>query len=476
MKRLLLVIPAVIGISLGFLLARPGGRGAEAATSRSGRLRASYPIAGAAIVAALVFGTVGGTYAAWSDFQIIGDNRAGAGTLIMTSGDALGVTLPTSPSSDADTLTVANVGTTPAELGLSLIPSAATAALCSPASAGQVLLTLVGTTAGGATDTQPVGDVCGSLSDLTWPGRATLDPDGVSEVSIDLRVDLGPGAHPAWSGSRLTFDLEVTGTQPGGGFSDFSTGTFTVDIGILPPLVPGTCHGDPRTYPIQVHLGNGNRSWSPSTAEEWAGPAYITAGNGNVEITGTNGDDCIIVENGKATIHGGPGHDVIVVGNGKATVHGGPGNDIIVSEHPNGKAQGGGNATLYGDEGNDHLIARRGNVTLIGGDGIDTCEAPGANLNADCEFVNGVAIDAAVKFSESESSLEPPDGPSATVGDDAAPDDEAAPGIEEGAARRSEDDEGADTGEVLTESQSPSQERVGKDEEPSGAPIEDEEP
>ena len=64
-----------------------------------------------------------------------------------------------------------------------------------------------------------------------------------------------------------------------------------------------------------------------------------------------------------ATINGGNGDDRLLAGAGNDTVHGGAGNDRIEGER--------GNDVLTGDDGNDRIAGGRGDDSLNGGNGND---------------------------------------------------------------------------------------------------------
>lgn len=293
---------------------------------------------------------VGATWAAWSDFAVVTDNRAGAGTLIIEGDDHVQMWLPAPGTTAEATLTVSNVGTTDADLTLAVLTEGSAGPLCEGYVAddhADDLRLLV--------DGVDVGPLCGLLDDPVAIGTTVAG----GSVDVVVAVMLAEDALFRWSGRTGTFPLEIRGSQPGGGFSDFARGGVTVGIGDYVPAVelPADCPGDLGDYRAFYELPNGNGDLDLA-ALGVRGPAVVVALNGNHDVVGTPQGDCIIV------------------GNGTMTVHGGDGDDTIVSAHPNGSARGGGRAQqLRGEAGDDTIIARRGNVGINGGPGTDTCEA-----------------------------------------------------------------------------------------------------
>lgn len=293
---------------------------------------------------------VGATWAAWSDFAVVPDNRAGAGTLIIEGDDHVQMWLPAPGATDEATLTVANIGTTDADLTLAVLTEGSAGTLCEgyvPDDHADDLRLLI--------NGVDVGPLCGSLDDPLAIGTTVAG----GSVDVVVAVALAEDALFRWSGRTGTFPLELRGNQPGGGFSDFARGGVTVGIGdYVPPVVlPADCPGQLGDYRAFHELPNGNEDLDLA-ALGVRGPAVVVALNGNHDVVGTPQGDCIIV------------------GNGTMTAHGGDGDDTIVSAHPNGSAQGGGRAQqLRGESGDDTIIARRGNVGINGGPGTDTCEA-----------------------------------------------------------------------------------------------------
>ncbi len=323
------------------------------------------PTVGAWTVVALATAALmmlGVTWAAWSDFVVVNDNRVGAGTLVIEGDEGLQMWLPARGTTDEASLTVSNVGTTDADLSLTLLAAAATGTLCegydAEDHAGDLRLLV---------DGADVGPLCGSFDTPVPIGTTAAG----SSVDVVVAVTLAEDALFRWSGRSGTFPLEVHGNQPGGGFSDFARGSVSVGIGDdVPPVeLPADCLRQLGDYRAYYELANGNEDLDLA-ALGVAGPVVVVALNGNHDVVGTPQGDCIIV------------------GNGTMTVHGGDGDDMIVSAHPNGRAHGGGKAQqLRGEGGDDTILARRGNVGIDGGPGTDTCEAAtNSNVTIDeCE-------------------------------------------------------------------------------------------
>ena len=119
------------------------------------------------------------------------------------------------------------------------------------------------------------------------------------------------------------------------------------------------------------------------------GRDVINAGGGNDTVEGGGDRDYIYGGSGNDTLDGGVfGSDV---GSGNDVIQGGDGNDIVDGDdgndslYGNSSAAGGGVAsevnTLYGDAGNDYLYGADGNDNLYGGDDNDFLRGNGGNDN-----------------------------------------------------------------------------------------------
>jgi Ca2+-binding RTX toxin-like protein len=120
---------------------------------------------------------------------------------------------------------------------------------------------------------------------------------------------------------------------------------------------------------------------------------------GTASITGSAGDDSIVVGNFASTVIGGAGNDTLTGGTAADNLQGGDGIDLI--------NDGGGNDTISGGAGNDIItITGTSSVNVDAGDGDDT-----VNMNAvlsSGDVVNGgagndtLAIDAAATAESSQ--------------------------------------------------------------------------
>lgn len=378
----MLVLAATVGVLASPRRSRRS-RVAPTPPRRRRRRTSTTAVAALAALIATIVLPVGVTYAAFSDFAIVEDNRAGAGTLVIGGDDLVDLTLPTRGASDDGKLQVTNTGDLPAELAVTMISADARGNLCAdfpqrPDLAGQLSLAVDGTDR---------GDLCGA-ADQAY-GLGVLAPGETREVTIEAGLTADAMFH--WSGRSATYDLLVTGEQPGGGFSDFTYAALRVTVGDHLPTtsVPAVCAEqgfDLRTARIVVARTSGNNTIDLSGQ---TGPALVVVDNGNNRITGTAQGDCISVRNGNNRVDGGAGDDVILSRNGNNDeIAGGAGDDHIVA--------GNGNVRLSGGDGDDHLEAGNGNVHLDGGKGDDTLIAGNGNIHLDggpgndrCEAGNG---------------------------------------------------------------------------------------
>lgn len=178
------------------------------------------------VIAAATIVPIGATHAVFSDVVVVPDNRAGAGTLLVVGDDDVRVDLPDRGTVDTGRVTVTNAGGLDAEVALTIVPTDATSDLCAdhdPAGhAGDLTVTIA---------SEAASDLCGATHPTVALG--TLAPDATRP--IDLEVALAADAHLWWSGRTTTYELRITGAQPGGGFSDLTVGTLTVTVGTYAP-------------------------------------------------------------------------------------------------------------------------------------------------------------------------------------------------------------------------------------------------
>ncbi|WP_295521808.1 calcium-binding protein, partial [Limnohabitans sp. Rim8] len=119
---------------------------------------------------------------------------------------------------------------------------------------------------------------------------------------------------------------------------------------------------------------------------------------GKASITGSAGDDSIIIGNFASTVMGGAGKDTLTGGTTADNLQGGDGSDTL--------SDGGGNDTLMGGAGNDTITLSGTSVNVDGGEGDDTVNADATLTSGD--VVNGgagndtLALDAAVTAETSQ--------------------------------------------------------------------------
>ncbi|WMS41160.1 S8 family serine peptidase [Acuticoccus sp. MNP-M23] len=137
---------------------------------------------------------------------------------------------------------------------------------------------------------------------------------------------------------------------------------------------------------------------------------WMVTGDGNDNVTGTQGanriftmrgDDRVVAQNGNDVVNGGNGNDVLLGGGGNDRVFGGAGtdridgglgrdflagqsgNDVVFGGlHNDTLRGGGGNDSLVGGDDDDLLLGEHNNDTLDGGDGADI--ARGGTGNDSC--------------------------------------------------------------------------------------------
>jgi hypothetical protein len=179
------------------------------------------------------------------------------------------------------------------------------------------------------------GNVEQDLNDIT------INPDTVTtDVSLTIT-------------GNNALDLDV------GGVITNSTGVLTIDASGMKAQVTGT-----TTFDIAT------------TSQGTAGTAVIT---------GSGGEDIIVVGNFASTINGGAGLDAITGGTAADTISGGAGNDTLVGS--------GGNDTINGDDGDDTITASTtGDYTVTGGAGDDTLDLGGTATQLD-SFDGGEGTD-----------------------------------------------------------------------------------
>ena len=202
-------------------------------------------------------------------------------------------------------------------------------------------------------------------------GQAVLFPSGtpvpmrVGSTSVQFVIPMAAlGADPNFNFTTVIgTQLEPTDCAPndGGGFASPSGSQVFV-----------VCGGQPVT--LIANSAGGNLDFSGTNGDD----VIKVVGPGNVTVNGFGGNDVICGGSGNDTISGGAGNDQLFGGGGNDTLKGGGGDDVVVGEV--------GNDTLIGGLGNDLLIGGPGNDTLEGSSGVNTCIGNGGvNTLTDCQ-------------------------------------------------------------------------------------------
>lgn len=297
---------------------------------RRKRVAATAMIA-TACVAVAVSGTAK-TYAAFSDFDIVPDNQAGAATVALgipgpSVGPKLTYTglLPGEPKTDS--FEVAYLGSIPADLALEFRPDGGSA-FCDPVGdgtwtakpGGQVQLDFG----------NGYGDYCAMLGQtVSIPVLSGAAPG--THVTVTADVQLASWSDFSYSGLSDVDQLTVTAKQtstPGAGFTDWAVGTISIGIADYAPVIPAEC-GDPGQYKEIIEGTSGNDILAPKN-----GKAVIFGYGGDDVIFGGNGKDCLIGGDGDDELHGGNAPDVLIGGNGADTCYGGHAPDTYSCDPP----------------------------------------------------------------------------------------------------------------------------------------------
>ncbi len=301
--------------------------------------RRRFAAAGTAVAVSAAIAASGGgsTYAAFSDFDSVENNKVGAArvALGLPGGNAPELSyaglLPGVPQTD--TLPISYVGSIPGDLALEFRPQGGSA-YCEQALDGSW-----SAIDGGSLQLSLGGgwfDYCSLLDPgASVPVGGDVQPG--SDLDVPVSVQLAPGSDYRFSELADVDVLTVTARQTGAGaFTDWAVGTISIGTGLIQPPIPAEC-GDLGQY--------------------------------QETILGTEGDDDIWAGNGKAIVLGLGGDDIIHGGNGKDCLVGGDGDD-----------------TLFGGNAPDIMIGGNGTDTCNGGRAPNTpwdCEGPLALMSAD---------------------------------------------------------------------------------------------
>lgn len=263
--------------------------------------------------------------------------------------------------------------------------------------------------AGGDTITGPAsaltvnlgGSAAGNTNVLTGSltvgdtGTATTDSVALNNTAINsttgLNLDVFGGQAVTSSGyENVTLS---TGAVAGGAEQSISTLTITPDsvsAGVS-LTVTGTNALDINTSLTTTSTGLMTVNASGMTAQA-AGTTTFDINStsqgtgGTASITGSEGEDIIVVGNFASTIVGGAGIDALTGGTAADSISGGAGNDIIAGT--------GGNDTLLGGDGDDQITdVTGGSVSIDGGAGNDTVVTTNALLTSGDTLVGGDGTD-----------------------------------------------------------------------------------
>lgn len=175
--------------------------------------------------------------------------------------------------------------------------------------------------------------------------------------------------------------------------STAGTGIGTIQNDDLFPEDPSVyCDGKTISQLISentYHLIDNRASVFGTIISGTSGNDLILLSNTGNHVQGKDGNDCIIGGDSKDVISGGLGDDQIYAGAGNDHVTGRAGSDSIFGGMGNDVLSGGtGNDSVYGDDGDDTVLGREDDDSLSGGAGHDYCNGETGNDIADvsCEI------------------------------------------------------------------------------------------
>jgi streptogramin lyase len=243
--------------------------------------------------------------------------------------------------------------------------------------------------------TVPFSGVLGNDADVDGPDQVAAL---VSDVSNGMLVLNANGSftytpNPDFIGTD-TFTYQVNDTAASNNLSNITTVTINVTAAPpagLPEITTLNAPGAPGTATIEDDADNPGNNVLIVTGtsgndviiierQPRSGGQLRVVRNGHVLVSlippvprivafGLEGNDKIIVSasfSQPATLFGDAGKDQLVGGRGNDQLDGGDGNDVIVG--------GGGNDTILGDSGNDVVNGGVGDDLLLGGDGNDVLD------------------------------------------------------------------------------------------------------
>ena len=196
--------------------------------------------------------------------------------------------------------------------------------------------------------------VTGYLGDVTIANANDEDFINVSlkkGETLNLNHDLAAG--------RISMEYSLNGgnyvaISDGATFTASQTGTYQIHLTNIANTSGSNVNGI-ENYHLTMTIGYGSSTDNP----DFSGTYTATDPSGSSSSAGVN-----IAYQAGTSLSGTAGDDVMLVGAGNNTVHGNGGNDVL--------SGGAGNNNFYGDAGNDLLFSGPGNDLLDGGSGVDT--------------------------------------------------------------------------------------------------------
>ena len=196
--------------------------------------------------------------------------------------------------------------------------------------------------------------VSGYLGAVT---NAAANPNAEDVISVSLKqgetLNLDHNLLAGRIGMEYSFNGGAyTAIADGGTFTAGQTGTYQIHITNI--TNPDNSNAA-ETYNLNMTIGYANTTVSPNFSGSYiASDSHGGSDSGGVTLTYQAG----------TSLTGTAGDDVMLVAAGNNTVHGGDGNDVLSGTT--------GNNNFYGDAGNDLLFSGSGNDLLDGGTGNDT--------------------------------------------------------------------------------------------------------
>jgi len=224
-------------------------------------------------------------------------------------------------------------------------------------------------------------------STVTTSGLAldVLDGQNITSTGYES-VSINTGA--ASGGARQDIGtLTITPDSTSADVSLTLTGANNIDINSVTTSSTGLLTIDASGLAAQA---TGTVTFDLATTSQATG--------GKANISGSAGDDSIVVGDFASTVMGGAGKDTLTGGSAADNLQGGDGSDTL--------SDGGGNDTLTGGAGNDTIIMSGTSVNVDAGEGDDTVNADATLTSGD--VVNGgagndtLALDAAVTAESSQ--------------------------------------------------------------------------